>query len=178
LLELAPSDTLIILNCCWAGNAVLSSTLSTTEILAAADRDTEAFALEHSFLKVLVKVLTQLGTARFSIDELHAELDKYNTPAHNKVINAPFHRRLPNRSYPSIRLQPLPTATTPSRSSTDTVQDGQSASKASFFVEISPRSPEKASEAGWDSFFMGVDPSLVRRLHFYTAKTLPERLKT
>lgn len=178
LLELTPSDTLVILNCCYAGNAALSDMQSTTEILPASDRDTRAEALERSFLKVLVEALGKLGKSKFSVDDLKDELDKYNTFQGGKRINHPFHKRFPASGHPSIQLQPLPTSANLSRSTTDSVQDRHSASKSSFFVEISLQAPEKALEPGWDSFFMKPDPSLVRRLHFYTAKTLPERPKS
>ncbi|KIW60850.1 hypothetical protein PV05_01034 [Exophiala xenobiotica] len=59
----APCDTLTVLNCCFAGNATLGNMKGTSEILAASDRESWAYASRRSFLEALIEVLTEFGTS-------------------------------------------------------------------------------------------------------------------
>lgn len=144
--------------------------VGTNEILAASDRDTVAFPLDRSFLKVLVNVLGKLASSKFSIDTLKDELDKYNTIPAGKIINHPFHKRLPSPDRPSILLQPLPTSRTVSRRATSSLQE---TCTPCFYVKLTLDEAETLPKADWISFFANAKyPSLVRDLHFYTKESL------
>lgn len=188
ILESAPCDKLIVLNCCFGGNAALSGRLGTTEILAAANRDEVAYSLEHSFLRALVEVLTNFGTSRFTVDKLYEKLDAYNKPdVEHLRINHPFHRRYPEQDVSSILIQPL----RPLSHSASSTWVEEHRHLDSFFVQIFVEPPEEldlnlVSEPGldsatssssnsslWTSFFANARwPKAVQKIEFYTPSML------
>lgn len=170
----AQCDVLTILNCCYAGKTDLGNMNGTNEILAASDWDTMAWALDRSFLKVLVHELGKLANCKFSIDTLRHQLDIDNTIPGVKLINHPFHKRYPTADHPSILLQPLPTSGTVSRRATSSLQD---MSIPCFYVRLTLDEAESLPKADWISFFATARfPSLVRNLHFYTQDSLMEQV--
>ncbi|ETI25508.1 hypothetical protein G647_02281 [Cladophialophora carrionii CBS 160.54] len=177
-LHRAPCDTLIILNCCSAGNAALSGMKGTNEILAASDRPSIAYTHDQSFLKAVIKVLAELKTSRSSltISMLRDRLDDYNKhdrDARNR-ITSPYHKRYPALDHPSIKLRALPksdTATKRPKTSTE------SPYTPSFYVKVPLDSPGSVSLAEWTSCFASTNYPSDVKLHFYTEESLRNGLK-
>ena len=69
-----PADVLILLNCCYAGNAAMAPGKGKNELIAAASADAVAFAGPFSFPKALMNKLIGLSTKPFTVTMLHREL--------------------------------------------------------------------------------------------------------
>ncbi|KIW44685.1 uncharacterized protein PV06_03138 [Exophiala oligosperma] len=173
-LRSAPCDTLIILNCCFAANAVLGGMKGTNEILAASDRHSYAYTREGSFLRALIEVLAKLKDTRSSltINMLRDRLDDYNKIDREKGtrIASPYHKRYPNLDHPSIKLQALLNSNTPVERPTASTQIPY---PASFYVKVSLDSPGNASLDEWTSCFASANyPNAIKELYFYTEQSL------
>ncbi|EHY52500.1 hypothetical protein ABEF92_006004 [Exophiala dermatitidis] len=176
LLENAECDTLIILNCCYAGNAVLGPKRGTTEILAASDRDTQTGTLEKSFLRVVVEELVRLSVSAFNVETLHHHVDKHNTLRKGQRIRTPFYRRLPDPKVPSIWLQRL---VVPDRTAQHPRSETHMQSNGSFYVKVSLDATENdlELEASWSAFLANASWPGVKDLTFYTEDMLLSELK-
>jgi hypothetical protein len=97
-----PADVLVILDCCFAGNAVKSSHRSKNELLAACSVDAETGVKTKSFMRALITKLEYLSPNPFTVAMLHAEL------ASNFQLEAqPFHSLLGSRNHTSIEIAKL-----------------------------------------------------------------------
>ncbi|KIY01164.1 uncharacterized protein Z520_02716 [Fonsecaea multimorphosa CBS 102226] len=182
LLHSAPCDTLIILNCCFAGNAVLGGMKGTNEILAASDRQSVAYAYGRSFLRAVIEVLGELKTSRSSltINMLRDRLDEYNRNDRDewRRITSPYHKRYPNLDHPSIKLRALPSSSSSSTSATKRpTTSTQSLYSPSFYVKVSLDSPDTLSLAEWTSCFESANYPSDVKLHFYTEESLRNGFK-
>ncbi len=167
-------DTLIILNCCFAGNASLGPPKGTNEILAASDRESVAWVLDRSFLKALAEVLLDLAPSKFTINKLRDRLDEYNKFERGaQRIACPFHRRFPSLDHPSIMLQPMSKSKHGPRQATELTQ---APSSPTFYLKLSLDSPENISTQEWISCFSNANYPSDVKLHFYTEESLKVNL--
>ncbi|KIV96192.1 hypothetical protein PV10_00088 [Exophiala mesophila] len=178
-LHIAPCDTLIILNCCFAGNAALGGMKGTNEILAASDRQSLAYIHERSFMRAVIKVLTELKSSRSSltINMIRDRLDSYNRNDRNEWewIASPYHKRYPNLDHPSIKLQALPNPNTAIDRPTTSTQTPLTPS--SFYVKVSLDSHSNVSLAEWSSCFGSASYPSDIELQFVTEESLRKSLE-
>lgn len=174
-LNIAPCDTLTVLNCGYhdTNDAALDTMNGTNEILAASDDESMAPALEHTLLGSLTEVLSRLAPSKTSIDAVKDELAKANT----NTTDQPFHRRYPDSNQPSIQLQPLGH----SIGGASRIASGEADPAfpdSSFYVRISLDSVENIPKAEWATFFANTTyPGNVHGLQFYTSESLLDHLR-
>ncbi|OAP57270.1 hypothetical protein AYL99_08008 [Fonsecaea erecta] len=175
-LHSAPCDTLIILNCCFAGNASLGGMKGTNEILAASDRQSVAYAYSRSFLRALIEVLEKLKPSRsnLTINMVRDRLDDYNKNDREvwRRITSPYHKRYPNLDHPSIKLRTLPSSHGPPTKRSAGTMTPSPPYSPSFYVKVSLDSVEHVSLAEWASCFASANYPSDVKLRFYTEESL------
>ena len=104
ILECAPCDTLILLDCCFMESAGLDKATQTTELLAACGMETESGGVNnHSFTRSLIDQLQYFGSKPFAVIQLY-ELLRLSG---KRPRNTPRYVPLTGRSRPSTRIAPL-----------------------------------------------------------------------
>lgn len=106
LLENALPQVLIILDCCFAANAVRDTTDGTAkEILAACGRENPTLGVGmRSYTSALIEELQAFGDKPFSVAMLHARLVTLRW----RLAFTPMYTLLSENNRPSIQLAPLP----------------------------------------------------------------------
>lgn len=106
LLENALPQVLIILDCCFAANAVRDTTDGTAkEILAACGRENPTLGVGiRSYTSALIEELQAFGDRPFTVAMLHARLVTLRW----RLAFTPMYTLLSENNRPSIQLAPLP----------------------------------------------------------------------
>jgi hypothetical protein len=105
MLENHSSDFLLILDCCYAGNAARGQNIGKNELLAASNADLPAWSGPMSFTKLLCQKLENLFPRPFNVSMLHREL----ATELQQLLTQPFTTQLGSSKLPSIQIYPLPT---------------------------------------------------------------------
>ncbi|KAG8530647.1 uncharacterized protein KY384_004002 [Bacidia gigantensis] len=164
ILEHAASDILILLDCCFAASAGLTSINGSVEVLAACGREVGTVGISGwSFTSRLTEVLYKKRLQRFTVAQLHSDLMGYRAVSgEKKLLRTPVHGIMSNKDKASVRISSLKTDSDIEdleELNLTTLEDSVSVKNSSSRVLISVSIEGDLDQVAWRDWLLSQLPS-------------------